>query len=524
MGGLLVAVDVGTGSARAGVLSPTGQLLGRADHPIAMRRTGALEAEHDSSQIWEAVGLAVKGAMAAAAAPPGAVAGIGFDATCSLVVRNRDGAPLSVARDGDTRWDTMVWLDHRALAEAAECTATGDPALASLGGVMSPEMQLPKLMWLKRHLPETWSRAAYCADLVDFLTFSATGSLARSQSTLACKWSWNPATGWPRALLGRLGLADLGERSGVPLAATPPGTDLGPLTPTAAAALGLTISTRVSAGLIDAHAGALGVLGRHAMDAGGIDRHPCLIAGTSNSILALAPDPRPIPGVWGPYAGAILPDLWLLEAGQSATGALLDHLIRWHPAGGEPTPERHEAIATRIEELRQAEGPGFAEHLHVLPDFHGNRSPLANPAALGVISGLGLETDFDSLCRLYWRAALGVALGMRQNLLALQRRGFAADRLWLGGGHARNPLLVELYADAAGVTIVRPNTPDAVLLGGAMLAATAAGLYPDLAHAAAAMDQGGSDHPPDPAANRRYDRDYRIQLEMQRHRQVVEAM
>jgi FGGY-family pentulose kinase len=524
MGELLVAVDVGTGSARAGVLSSAGQLLGRADHPIDMRRPSARQAEHDSGQIWRAVGIAVRGAMAAAGARPEAVAGIGFDATCSLVVRAGDGSPLPVARDAEARWDTMVWLDHRALAEAAECTATGDVALDALGGVMSPEMQLPKLMWLKRHRPDTWRAAAYGADLVDFLTFSATGSLARSQSALACKWSWSPATGWPRAFLDRLGLADLAQRTGIPATASAPGADFGPLTSAAAAALGLTTRTRVAAGLIDAHAGALGILGHRVGNTESIDRHPCLIAGTSNSVLALAPDPRQIPGVWGPYAGAILPGLWLLEAGQSATGALLDHLIRWHPAGGEPTPERHQAIADRIGALRQTEGPGFAEHLHVLPDFHGNRSPLAVPAALGVISGLGLETDFDSLCRLYWRAALGIALGTRQNLEALKCRGFAADRLLLGGGHARNPLLVELYADAAGVTIVQPHAPDAVLLGSAMLAATAAGLYPDLAAAAMAMDQGGSDHPPDPTATRRYDRDYRIQLEMQRHRQAIQAM
>src|SRR6185312_16251901 len=382
-----------------------------------------------------------------------------------------------------------VWLDHRALAEAAECTATGDPALASLGGVMSPEMQLPKLMWLKRHLPETWNRAAYCADLVDFLTFSATGSPARSQSTLACKWSWNPATGWPTALLERLGLADLKARSGIPAAATPPGIDLGPLTPTAAAALGLTISTRVSAGLIDAHAGALGVLGRHAMDADGIDRHPCLIAGTSNSILALAPDPRPIPGVWGPYAGAILPDLWLNEAGQSATGALLDHLIRWHGAGGEPG-DMHRRIIARIMVLRETEGVALGQRLHVLPDFHGNRSPLADPNALGVISGLTLDSGFDSLCRLYWRAAVGIALGVRHILETLNAHGYAIGTLHVTGGHTHNPLLMELYADATGCTVVEPATDDATLLGTAMVAATAAGLYGTLNAAAMAMQQG----------------------------------
>src|SRR5690606_8948462 len=131
--------------------------------------------------------------------------------------------------------------------------------------------------------------------------------------------------------------------------------------------------------------------------------------------------------------------------------ALLDHLIRWHGAGGEPDAARHRAIIARIAELRAAE-PELAPRLHVLPDFHGNRSPLGDPQALGVISGLTLDSDFDSLCRLYWRAAVAIALGVRHILETLNGRGYAIDTLLVTGGHTRNPLLMELYADATGCT------------------------------------------------------------------------
>ena len=523
---LLVGVDVGTGSARAGVLTARGQLLGRAEAPIAMRRPSADVAEHDSADIWQAVCAAVRGALSLAGAAPAAIAAIGFDATCSLVILDNAGAPLPVSPDGQAPWDTIVWLDHRAMEEATECTASGDPVLGQFGGVMSPEMQLPKLMWLRRHVPATWDRMGYAFDLVDFLTWSATGSLARSQSTLVAKWAWGAdgSAGWPAPFLQRMGLGDLVSRARLPDRPVPPGSDLGHLTEAAAAAFGLDVETRVAAGLVDAHAGALGVLGASARDSGQLDRHLCLIAGTSNSILALAPDARRIGGVWGPFPGAVLPDAWLLEAGQSATGAVLDHLIRWHRAGGEPTPERHQAIADRIAVLRATEGADFAARLHVLPDFHGNRSPLAEPAALGVISGLGLETDFDSLCRLYWRAAVAVALGVRQNLEALGSRGFSTGKLLMGGGHARNRLLLDLYADATGAIAVESKAPDAMLLGSAMLAATAAGLHASLVEAAAAMDQGGTAREPDRRASAGFDRDYRILLEMQRQRRIIEAM
>ena len=319
-----------------------------------------------------------------------------------------------------------------------------------------------------------------------------------------------------------MGIADMAERGSLPETASPIGADLGPLRHDAAEALGLTTACRVGAGLIDAHAGALGVLGGYAGDTQGLDRHLALIAGTSSCVMALSAEPRPTHGVWGPYYGAVLPECWLNEGGQSATGALLDHIIRWHGAGGSPDAATHGRIAARIMELRAVEGLDLAGRLHVLPDFHGNRSPLADPQAVGVISGLTLDSGFDSLCRLYWRAAVGVALGVRHILEALNARGYGIDTLHVTGGHLKNPLLMELYADAAGCTVIEPAAEDAMLLGTGMVAATAAGIYPSLTEAAMAMRQGGRERAPDPKARPRFDMDYRIFLEMHAQRRRLD--
>lgn len=174
---LFCAVDVGTGSARAGIVDSSGKMLGRGEHPILINRPLANHAEHDSTDIWSAVCQAVRAAMAAAGAMPHQIKGIGFDATCSLVVRDGAARPLSVSTSGEPHWDTIVWLDHRAIVEADECTVSGHPILDHLGGAMSPEMQTPKLMWLKRYLPETWGKAGQIFDLADFLTYTATGNL-----------------------------------------------------------------------------------------------------------------------------------------------------------------------------------------------------------------------------------------------------------------------------------------------------------------------------------------------------------
>jgi FGGY-family pentulose kinase len=520
------AVDVGTGSARAGILDTSGTLLGRAEHPIVMNQPKADHAEHNSQDIWSAVCIAVRAAREKAGVSAEDIVGMSFDATCSLVVLNRDGGQLSVSVTGERRWDTIVWLDHRAIAEADECTASGHAVLDYVGGVMSPEMATPKLMWLKRNLPGTWHEAGYLFDLTDFLTWKATGSLARSQCTLTAKWTYlaHEETGWRRDFFETVGLSDLFEHGNLPEKASAVGGDIGTLSAEAAAELGLTESCRVGAGVIDAYAGALGVLGGFAGDQQNIGRHLALIAGTSSCVMAMSPDPQPFAGVWGPYYGAALPKLWLSEGGQSATGALLDHIIRWHGAGGEPDAAMHAKIARRVAELRMAEGDKLAARLHVLPDFHGNRSPLADPHAVGVVSGLTLDSSFDSLCKLYWRTAVGIALGVRHVLEALNENGYLIDTLHVTGGHTKNPLLMELYADATGCAVIEPLADEAVLLGTGMVAATAAGLFPDLNAACVAMQQGGRTRASNPAASGRFDRDYKIFLEMHRQRQALDAI
>jgi FGGY-family pentulose kinase len=523
----VVAVDVGTGSTRAGVFGAQGILLGRSERPIAMNNPRADHAEHDSENIWSAVCDAVRSAVTAAGVNPADAAGISFDATCSLVIRDANGGQLSASTTEQKCWDTIAWLDHRGLTEADECTATDHRVLNYIGGVMSPEMETPKLMWLKRHMPGSWGRAGYFFDLADYLTWKASGALDRSRCTLTCKWTYlsHEKSGWQQDFFKEVGLEDMLERGRLPRTASPVGKDLGPLTNEAALALGLSKACRVGVGLIDAHAGALGVLGGFAADTQQIDRHLGLIAGTSSCVMALSQEPRPTAGVWGPYHGAVLPNCWVNEGGQSATGALLDHIIRWHGAGGVPDAAMHERISSRILELRSEEGPGLGARLHVIPDFHGNRSPLADPHAVGVISGLTLDSSFDSLCRLYWRSCVAIALGVRHILDVLNEQGYVIDTLHVTGGHTKNALLMELYADATGCTVVeQQENLDSVLLGTAMVAATAAHIYSSLPASCVGMHKPGHARKPDARARQHFDRDYRIFLKMHEQRGILDAI
>ena len=521
---VVVAVDIGSTSARAGVFDEHGTRLARGEHGFATQRPVKDHAEHSSAEIWRAVCAATREAVRSAGVTPDAVAGLAFDATCSLVMLDRNGRPVTVSTTGDDAWNVVMWADHRALAEADEITATKHRVLDYVGGVMSPEMELPKLLWLKLHLPKAWPRYALALDLADFLTWKTTGRVAASACTLTCKWTYlnHEANGWQRDLFAQIGLADLPERGGLPKAAMPIGALAGPLTAAAAAELGLTERCVVGVGLIDAHAGGVGLLG-HLGDAE-FDRTIAMIAGTSTCHMAVSREPRNIPGVWGPYFGAMLPGLWLNEGGQSASGALLDHILDWHAEGRGLGAGRHQKVFARLQELLAKEGPGLAGALHVLPDFHGNRSPLADPLATGAISGLTLDSSFDSLACLYYATAVGIALGTRHIIDAMNARGYDIGTLYLTGGHVANPLLVKLYADATGCRVMIPGEEDSVLLGTAIVAAAAAGVHDSIGDAARAMIHPGRTIEPTAGTADLFARRYRQFLLMHEHQRALKAI
>src|SRR5712675_3104281 len=260
-----IGIDVGTSSARAGIFDEKGALLAVARRPITVWHEAGGVVEQSSSEIWAACAAAVRAAMAEAAISPSAVRGLGFDATCSLVVLDARANPLTVSSSGDIKRNVIVWMDHRAIAEARQVNDTQDDVLRYVGGSISPEMEIPKLLWLKRHLSSTYRSAGHFFDLADYLSFKATGSTARSICTLACKWNFLAhERRWSDSYFERIGLGDLASdnyaKIGAEIAA--PGMPLGTgLTKSAARDFGLLAGTPVGASLIDAHAGGVGTIG-----------------------------------------------------------------------------------------------------------------------------------------------------------------------------------------------------------------------------------------------------------------------
>ena len=343
-----LGVDVGTGSARAGVFDHEGHLLGTAVHPIRMWRPQPDFVEQSSDDIWRACCAAVREAVEQSGIEPRQVKGIGFDATCSLVVLDTYGEPVSVNPTSNDEQNVIVWMDHRAVEQAQRINTTKHEVLRYVGGTISPEMQSPKLLWLKENLANSWQRAAMFFDLPDYLTYRATGDATRSLCTTVCKWTYlgheqakqqttDSIGRWDETFWRDIGLGEIADESFARIGrrVRPMGEPLGKgLTERAAQELGLKPGTPVGVSIIDAHAGGLGVIGA-AVDGTApspqdMERRLALIGGTSSCHMAVAGEPRFIPGGWGPYFSAMIPDLWLNEGGQSATGALIDHVIFSH--------------------------------------------------------------------------------------------------------------------------------------------------------------------------------------------------
>jgi FGGY-family pentulose kinase len=511
-----VGIDVGTGSARAAIFDGAGRRLGTGLCPIQIFRPEEDFVEQSSEDIWQACGRAVRSALTDAHFGPaevGRIQGIGFDATCSLVALDAHDRPVTVSPTGRDEQNVIVWMDHRALEEAADINATHHDVLKYVGGIISPEMETPKMLWLKKHLPKSWTRAARLFDLPDFLSYRATSIDTRSLCTTVCKWTYlghereagKGGGRWDERFFRQVGLEDLasGGFSKIGTRVRPMGEKVGGLTPTAAVDLGLPQGTAVAVSIIDAHAGGLGLLG---IPLDGVDtteasleRRLALIGGTSTCHMAVTVEPRFVPGVWGPYWSAMVPGMWLTEGGQSATGALIDHSIETHARGRE-LADRARAEGTsvyallnaRLDELARRENLAFSAELtrdvHVLPDHHGNRSPRADPTLRGMVSGLKLSDTIDSLALLYLATVQAVAHGTRHIIDTMNAHGHAIRTVMACGGDTKNPVFVREHAEATGCPIIVPREPEAVLLGAAMLGAVASGRFPSLLSAMSAMN------------------------------------
>jgi ribulose kinase len=260
---------------------------------------------------------------------------------------------------------------------------------------------------------------------------------------------------------------------------------IGPLTATAAAALGLRPGTPVVQGAIDAHAAAIGM---NTLQPGQLG----IILGTSSCHMAMSDTGVFGTGSWGPYHDALMPGLWTLEGGQTATGSI----VRWveQTAGGGRSLNELDVAAAAV-------GPG-ASGLLALDDWQGNRSPRQDPLARGVFVGLTLSHNVGHLLRAVYEAT---TFGTRHILEDMVAHGFHPREMVISGGGVQSRLWLQLHADICNLPVVLTAEPEATALGAVICAAVGAGAVADLRSAAAAMVRERARIEPDLATRAQYD-------------------
>ncbi|WP_319530190.1 FGGY-family carbohydrate kinase [uncultured Cohaesibacter sp.] len=505
----VIAVDVGSRQVRAGLFDLDGVLLHSAVSPVALAQHGALMATYCMAGIWQSVGEVVRQCARHAEEAGRAVTGLAFDATSSLYV-DLPGSPL-----GDGQGDIIGWMDQRAQDEAVEINRRNHAYLAYFDGSISPEIHLPKILWLKRNHPEAFTGFGAFRDVCDELARRTTGEDLRSASAFVCKWPFVPdqPSPWCSDLLNELGFDSSDETAFSPDQVRPLGSVHGRVTREAASHLGLNEGTIIAVGAIDAEAGALGNIGRDFEAI--IGRALLVTGGTSTNFMAFSRDKFQVPGVWGPFLDAVLPGQWMHEGGQSLSGGALDAVLTQHPAGpGARGGENHQNAAKDCLAMLDEEGSSFAAQRHVVPDWLGNRSPLNDSRIRAIMTGIGQDLDYQSFLESYYATARGLVMQMRQVIEHFNRHGYQINRVHLSGGHRLNPLLLRLYADSFDGDVLVSKVPEPVLSGTAMIAAVAAGHYPSLLAAANHMADEMVVVEKDDRHAERLRRDYEIYLKL----------
>ncbi|KUL88140.1 hypothetical protein ZTR_04145 [Talaromyces verruculosus] len=510
-----IGIDVGTGSARACIINDKGDIVGLASENIGLWQPQQSYYEQSTSDIWRCICISVQRAISQHNINPEFVRGIGFDATCSLAVFSTDtDEPVSVTGPNfDTDRNVILWLDHRPVEETDLINSTNHNLLRYVGGKMSIEMEIPKVLWLKNNMPKELFDKCKFYDLADALTHIATGNEKRSFCSVVCKQGYVPVgvdgsvKGWQDDFLKEIGLEDLvtedykrmGGVDGVNGDYLSAGELVGTLCDKAAAELGLPPGIAIGSGVIDAYAGWIGTVGAKVSlegdeidaDVAKNDRTQAFsrlaaVAGTSTCHLAMSPNPVFVPGVWGPYKDTIIPGYWMTEGGQSATGELLKHVIETHPAFNQAISVAesyhtniYEYLNEHLKEMMEdQQAPSISylgRHFFFYGDLFGNRSPIADPSMAGAVVGLTSDKSVDSLAIHYYATLEFIALQTKQIVDTLNEAGHNINSIFMSGSQCQNEILVKLIASACNIPVLIPRyVQAAVCHGAAMLGAKAA--------------------------------------------------
>lgn len=420
------------------------------------------------------------------------IIGIGVDTTGSTPLPvDKKGVPLAMTRKFARHPAAMAWLwkDHTGHAEAEEITATAAKLrpqyLAKCGGRYSSEWFWSKIWHCARTAPEVFDAAYTWVECADWIPAVLTGTDAPDQLKRGVcaaghkamyhrAWGGYPDAEFLRALDARLPRV----RQTLPAECYHVGHAAGQLTRAWAKRLGLKAGIPVAVGAFDAHLGAVG---------SGIAPGVLVkIIGTSTCDILVSPLETvlpDIPGLCGIVPESVLPGMYGLEAGQSAVGDIFNWFVNVIAPGG-PKKGSHESLTKGAAALK----PGQSGLLGL--DWHnGNRTILVDQRLTGMLVGLTLHS---TPAEIYRALIESTAYGARRIIERFEEYGVKVERVVnCGGIAAKNPLVMQIYADVLGRPMQISRSDQTCALGaamaGAVVAGRAAGGHDDFAAAVQAM-------------------------------------
>ncbi len=458
MSELLVGIDVGTQSSK-GVLTRldgTAVTEARAEHGMDVPRPGW--AEQDADLVWWADVCGI-GRQLAAAVPAG-------DRIAAVAVSAIGPTTLPLDEAGHPLRSAILYgVDTRATQQIAALEARhGAAELAAWSGMaLSSQATGPKIAWLAEHEPEIHARARWFATASTYLTYRLTGELVIDAHTAS---HFNPVFDRSRiAWSGRYanGITDTGR---LPPIGWP--TDVaGSVTVKAASETGLPEGIPVAVGTVDALAEAVSV---------GVTRPGdlMLMYGSTTFFILLTDAPVHAGSLW--LTAGFEPGSWALAAGLATGGSSLAwfrdrfarELVEAERAGGQSV---FAALSTEAEAAEAGARQGG--DVLFLPYLSGERTPLNDPHARGVVAGLSLGSSRGDL---YSGLLHGIAYATRANLESMRGLGAPIARAVAVGGGTSDVYLLQLVSDATGVAQSLPASTIGAARGDALIAGLAARL------------------------------------------------
>ncbi|RUL95156.1 MULTISPECIES: FGGY-family carbohydrate kinase [Micromonospora] len=437
----LLGVDIGTSSSKGVLTDRAGTVLATATRPHGVSRPQPGRVEHDPEKIWWGEFIAiVRELLAAAPAPVAAVAVSGIG-PCVLPT-TVDGQPLRPA--------ILYGVDTRATAEIAELTDTigADEIVRRGGNRLTSQSVGPKLRWIQRHEPEVWAHTRRVFMASSFLVHRLTGEYVLDHHSASQS---DPlydlhAQAWIDDLA-----AHIAPGMELPRLLWP--TEIaGRVSRDAARVTGLPEGIPVTAGTVDAWAEAASVGATRPGDL-------MLMYGTTMFLTRVVAAPVVHPRMWS--TTGVFPGSFCVAGGTATSGAVVEWLREL--VGG----TSYEQLAAEA-----AVVPAGADALVVLPYFAGERTPLFDDKARGLVAGLTLDHGRGHL----YRAVLeGTAYAIRHHLDEMTGALTPPQRVIAVGGGAR-PLWTRIVSDVTGQTQLIPEQTIGASYGDAYLAGLAVGL------------------------------------------------